>query len=142
MLSILIRTPLRDTENPQKVKQAILNVVSSVSFETERSDGTCYLVVESKELSTLSPLHRKLREQRILETARTILKKNASKDSVTFFLNKQAAYAGHIHFCEPERESPLGPITVKISSENLDHLIDWLAPHTVKGKPMREVSLE
>lgn len=142
MPSILIRTPLKDTENVQKVKEAVLNIISSASFETEKSDDMCYLVAESKELSTLSPLHRKLREQKILETARTILKKSASNDSVTFFLNKQAAYAGHVHFCEPERESPLGPITVNITSENLDLLIDWLAPHTIKGKPVREVSLE
>ncbi len=142
MPNILIRTPLKDTENIQKVKQAILNIISSALFEVEKSDEMHYLNAESKELSALSPLHKKLREQKTLETARTILKKNSHGNSVTFCLNKQAAYAGHIHFCQPERESPLGPIVVKVTYEKLDLLIDWLAPHTIKGKPVGEISLE
>ena len=142
MPSILVRTPLKDTEDIQKVKQAVLNIISSALFEIEESDEMRYLAAESKELSALSPLHKKLREQKTLQTARTILRKNSSGNSVTFCLNKQAAYAGRIHFCQPERESPLGPIVVKVTYERVDLLIDWLAPHTIKGKPVGEISLE
>jgi len=142
MPNILVKTPLKDTENVEKVKQAILNIISSALFEVEKSDEMQYLVAESKELSALSPFHKRLREQKTLQTARTILKQNSSGNSVTFCLNKQAAYAGHIHFCQPEGESPLGPIVVKVTYEKLDLLIDWLAPHTIKGKPVGEISLE
>jgi predicted RNA binding protein with dsRBD fold (UPF0201 family) len=43
-------------------------------------------------------------------------------------LNKQAAIAGIAAVIEEEQESPLGPIRVTISCEELDALIDWLVP--------------
>jgi uncharacterized protein len=46
---------------------------------------------------------------------------------MTFFLNKQAAYAGHVSFSAPEGESPLGPIQVMIETDHMEELIDWLA---------------
>ena len=49
---------------------------------------------------------------------------------MVFFLNKQAAYAGHVSFSAPDGESPLGPIQVVLETENPEQLIDWLA-----GKP-------
>jgi predicted RNA binding protein with dsRBD fold (UPF0201 family) len=49
---------------------------------------------------------------------------------IVFFLNKQAAYAGHVSFSAPEGESPLGPIQVILETEDPEQLIDWLA-----GKP-------
>jgi predicted RNA binding protein with dsRBD fold (UPF0201 family) len=44
-----------------------------------------------------------------------------------FYLNKQAAYAGHVSFSAPEGESPLGPIQVIVETENPEQLVDWLA---------------
>ena len=44
-------------------------------------------------------------------------------------LNKQAAARrALLHFIEDEQESPLGPIRVTLRCEELDILIDWLAP--------------
>jgi hypothetical protein len=43
-------------------------------------------------------------------------------------LNKQAAVAGIVVIIEDESESPLGPIRVTIVCDELDNLIDWLAP--------------
>jgi predicted RNA binding protein with dsRBD fold (UPF0201 family) len=62
--------------------------------------------------------------------------------SVTFYLNKQVAYAGHVSFSQQTAESPLGPINVKISCGNLQKLVDWLAPRlpkkTRKNAPSRQ----
>lgn len=47
--------------------------------------------------------------------------------SVDFFLNKQAAFAGRVHFVkDPEQEDFLGPIMVTITAENVKEIIDWL----------------
>jgi predicted RNA binding protein with dsRBD fold (UPF0201 family) len=43
-------------------------------------------------------------------------------------LNKQAAAAGILVVIEDETESPLGPIRVKLVSDELDKIIEWLAP--------------
>jgi predicted RNA binding protein with dsRBD fold (UPF0201 family) len=53
---------------------------------------------------------------------------NRSSNSTWFLLNKQAATAGIVVVIEEDQESPLGPIRVTIDSDNLDTLIDWLAP--------------
>jgi predicted RNA binding protein with dsRBD fold (UPF0201 family) len=48
-------------------------------------------------------------------------------NQLVFYLNKQAAYAGHVSFSAPDGESPLGPIQVIVETGNPDQLIDWLA---------------
>jgi predicted RNA binding protein with dsRBD fold (UPF0201 family) len=50
--------------------------------------------------------------------------------TISFCLNKQVAFAGHVSFSEEVAESPLGPIRVTIESENPSQLIDWLASRT------------
>ena len=59
---------------------------------------------------------------------RRMLLDNRAGDSTWFLLNKQAATAGIAAVIEEEQESPLGPIRVAISCEELDALVDWLVP--------------
>jgi len=59
-----------------------------------------------------------------------VLFKGLNENSITFYLNKQVAYAGHVSFCQPVAESPLGPIKVQILCDKPKDLIDWLAPKT------------
>ena len=51
-------------------------------------------------------------------------------DSTWFYLNKQAALAGKIAICENASESPLGPITVTITSLGINSVTDWLVSVT------------
>ncbi|MEM3766442.1 MAG: hypothetical protein QXU46_05395, partial [Candidatus Bathyarchaeia archaeon] len=55
-----------------------------------------------------------------------------SENNITFYLNKQVAYAGHVSFSKAVAESPLGPIKVQIECGNPRQLIDWLAPKTTQ----------
>jgi len=71
-----------------------------------------------------------LQRDRIRAAARSVLRRSVEGNRIVFFLNKQAAYAGHVSFSAPEGESPLGPIHVILETENPEQLIDWLA-----GKP-------
>ena len=59
---------------------------------------------------------------------RRMLEDNRAGDSTWFLLNKQAATSGIAVVIEDEQESPLGPIRVTLSCEELDTLIDWLVP--------------
>jgi predicted RNA binding protein with dsRBD fold (UPF0201 family) len=49
---------------------------------------------------------------------------------VSFCLNKQVAFAGHVSFSEETAESPLGPIKINIEAESPQQLVDWLAEKT------------
>ena len=59
---------------------------------------------------------------------RRMLTDNRISNTTRFLLNKQAAVAGIVVVIEDESESPLGPIRVTIVCDELDNLIDWLAP--------------
>ncbi|MCK5563505.1 hypothetical protein KAI30_04965, partial [Candidatus Bathyarchaeota archaeon] len=78
----------------------------------------------------LAKLYNLLRRERIRDAARRVLFKGLRGSSITFYLNKQVAYAGHISFCQPVAESPLGPIKVQITCDKPKELIEWLAPKT------------
>jgi predicted RNA binding protein with dsRBD fold (UPF0201 family) len=84
------------------------------------------VTLEGKGLSSLEKLRMILQRDRIRAAARSVLKRSVDGNRMVFFLNKQAAYAGHVSFSVPEGESPLGPITITIQIDTPERLIDWL----------------
>lgn len=127
-MQILIKTPLHPTEDKLKVVRCLTNIITKHSDirEMETEDGE-FLIVESKEKGFLGIIREKLRKERILDTARKILSRNKRADGLTFYLNKQAAYVGRVHFVsDPTNEDFLGPIIVTITTENPDELIQWI----------------
>jgi hypothetical protein len=78
----------------------------------------------------LTKFYNLLRRERIRDAARGVLFKGLGENTIVFYLNKQAAYAGHVSFCQPVAESPLGPIKVRIKCDKPKELVDWLAPKT------------
>ena len=127
------------TEIEENVRTAVTNV-----FPVEltiRNFGTPQLYVEG-DLESLRRSHTLLRELRILDTARRILINGIEGNSTQFILNKQVAFVGKVNF--PAGEETLGSIHVEISADNAEDLmiiIDWLAPETVEGEPIREIEL-
>jgi len=87
-------------------------------------------LINGKDQSSLEKFRMILQRDRIRAAARSLLRRSVEGNRIVFFLNKQAAYAGHVSFSAPEGESPLGPIQVIVETENPEELIDWLA-----GKP-------
>lgn len=67
-----------------------------------------------------------LQRDRIRAAGRAQLFKGMVGNRIDVFLNKQVAYAGHISFSAPERESPLGPIHLTIESDDPVGLVEWL----------------
>ncbi|MDQ3807247.1 MAG: hypothetical protein M3298_03665 [Thermoproteota archaeon] len=77
---------------------------------------------------SLAILYEQVRSRSAMGVLRRMLLDNRVGDSTWFLLNKQAATAGIAAVIEDQQESPLGPIRVTISCQELDALIDWLAP--------------
>ncbi len=125
------------TEIEEKVKTAITNL-----FPIElaiREFGTPQIYGEG-DLESLRLLHQRLREEQILDTARSILMAGISGSTIQFRLNKQVAFIGKVNF--PAGEESLGSIHVEITAENGEDLlkiIDWLSPRTIDGKPLEEI---
>lgn len=129
-IEILIEAEVNPTEDLEKVKFAIENIFGTVEYEVKELYRGKLLIAKAKGTAGLTKLYNLLRRERIRDAARAVLFEGANEKSITFYLNKQVAYAGHISFCKPVAESPLGPIKVQIKCENPKELIDWLAPKT------------
>ena len=124
-----VETPLNPTEDPEKVARAVHNLFPSANLVNEKTDVRhSRLYATMTRLEDLENLKNVLRQEAIRDAARKVLLNSVSGSSIVVYLNKQAAFAGRASFCERYDESPLGPITLTITSESPEQVIDWLAP--------------
>ena len=124
----IIEAEVNLTEDPERVKIAIKNLFTPDSIELIAEEKRKMFIARFKGKEGLLTFYTILRQERILNAARRVLRKGIGSEGLTFCLNKQAAYVKRISFCEPIGESPLGPISVRIVSDEPGDLIDWLAP--------------
>jgi predicted RNA binding protein with dsRBD fold (UPF0201 family) len=120
------------TEDDEKVKKAISNILYNPTFTSEPAFQGYRLKATATGQESLTNFRSLLRNDRICDAARKTLYRAMSDAKVSFYLNKQVAYAGHISFSEERAESPLGPIHVVIKTDAPKQLIDWLAEKTAK----------
>ena len=80
--------------------------------------------------------------KQVLDTVRKIMLRKLDGDSTEILIHKQAARVRKLAFVKKEDDSPLGAIHIKIQSSKLEFFIDWLAPETIRGKPIKGIILE
>ncbi len=107
-----IRARLQPTEDPEKVAQAIRNMFGEIELETKQ--GVVSARIEG--LETLSGLRGRIAQDRIRDTVKKMFTRWAEEDVLSFGLNRQAAYAGHVSL-NLKREDPMGPIQVRIEGD-------------------------
>jgi predicted RNA binding protein with dsRBD fold (UPF0201 family) len=127
------------TEIEEKIRVALRNLFP---VELEVQDFGIPRLYGEGDLESLRRLHRLLREERVLDTARHILLSGIEGNTTQFRLNKQVAFVGKVNF--PAGEESLGSIYVEICADNekdLMKIIDWLVPVTAEGEPVMEIEL-
>jgi len=125
-----VEVEVNPTEDAEKVRTAVNMVLGDFKLEVRQEADRSFLIGRSEGIGSLRKLHDLLRRERILDAARSVMFKGLKAKSIVFCLNKQVAFVGHISFSQPEKESPLGPIMVKIFCDEPRELIDWLTPRT------------
>lgn len=113
------------TEDPAKLEKAILNLFPG--SEVERSADAILARTES-----LERFKELIRNHRILDSTRSVMAQGSSGRRTSFALNKQVAFAGKVSFLEGK--VALGGMDVTVEDEDLDSLIDEVAPITVNGE--------
>ena len=126
-VELKVEAPVNPSEDPKKVIDAIEMVMGRCSPEFRYGSR---VVGRAAGIEPLSLLYEQVRSRSAMGVLRRMLVDNRAGDSTWFLLNKQAATAGIAAVIDEEQESPLGPIRVTISCEELDPLIDWLVPET------------
>jgi predicted RNA binding protein with dsRBD fold (UPF0201 family) len=134
-VQVHFETEVHPTEDLERVKQAVENIFGALTFETKQRKRGTMLVANATGHEALIKMYEILKREQIIAAARKILRSSMDESSVTFYLNKQVAYAGHISFSEETAESPLGPIKVQIRTNDPEQLVDWLAPRPKRRPP-------
>ncbi|MBE6517691.1 MAG: hypothetical protein IJV90_04115 [Candidatus Methanomethylophilaceae archaeon] len=124
MVSVRIFCPVNPSEDEEKVKSAVLSIFPDAELELgERGfEGS----------GSLDKFSRLIRKQKILDATRGVLLANLRGDHTFMNLNKQVATVGKVSFSNPR--PVLGAIQVDIEGDDLEALIDKVAPMTVDGE--------
>jgi len=133
MIEVAVYSSVRPTERVEKVASAIENIFPGMVMDIRADRIEAYDGLES-----LKNLHKLLREQSILDTARGVMLRGRVGETISFQLNKQAAFMGIVSF--PPEEEALGSLHVQIIGG--ERIIDWLAPETENGVPIKEIEME
>lgn len=129
-IAVCVETEINLTEDREKVKKAVANIFENFSMEIKSSYGGSMLLAEAKGRAALVKFRNVLRSDRIRAAAKKVFFGGIRRTAVSFCLNKQVAFAGHVSFSEEVAESPLGPIRVTIKCGDPKLLIDWLVLRT------------
>jgi uncharacterized protein len=125
-----IDADVNPTEDEEKVKEAISNIVGNATFTLVPAFRGSILKAEAEGQESLTNFRSLLHNDRIRDAARKLLYRAIHGDKISFYLNKQVAYSGHVSFSEESAESPLGPLRVEIETDQPKQLVDWLAEKT------------
>jgi predicted RNA binding protein with dsRBD fold (UPF0201 family) len=132
-IEISVHASVRPTERVENVVSAIENIFPGLVMDIREDRIEAYDGPDS-----MVTFHKLLREQKILDTARSVMTNGLVGDAVQFRLNKQAAFMGKVNF--PLEEEPLGSLHVQITGG--ERVIDWLAPQTEGGVPVEEIDID
>ena len=132
-MKLRVEAEVRPTEAKEKVEVSVKNIFPTLEFIRVGD----LLYGESTRVEALARLHQLLRLQAILDSARKTMLRGRRDNVVRFMLNKQAAFVSRVSFTDGE--SPLGPIVVTLEAPDIERLIDYLAPQTREGRPIREI---
>jgi len=124
---IVLQATISPSEDPEKVLQAMENVVGEGEHHVAMESRAARLVTE--DTGALVRIRDRLRDRRVRSAARRQMLLKSSRRSATLMLNRQAAAAGVVALCGSPEESPLGPIYLTLESENIEAVMDWLTAY-------------
>jgi len=121
---IKVSAEIKSTENLEKVKKSILNIFPDLKVEERDNE----VIGSSEEEDVLSRFIELTYSEAIRDSVNMVLKEGSRGNKISFSINKQAAYAGRLNL---SKESPLGPIRIKIYVEEPYDFIDKMIPKTI-----------
>lgn len=144
-LRVVLEAEVYPTEDERRVMQAMKTIVpfSEEVDDVEVLEGPVKLIRVRKEgHDSLSKLRSSLRNNRVLDTARSLLLSKRGEIRPLRF-HKQAAMVGRINLVDDEEFSPMGAIVLRIEYDGDPTILaDWLAPKTERGRPVGEATLQ
>ena len=112
MTAIRISCRVNPTESPEKVRKALSNMFGEIEMVEADSEFTA----ELDDYMLLKELRSRIAQDKIRDTLSDIFTRWTEDNRLSFGLNRQAAYNGHVSLTL-ENEDPMGPINVVIEGD-------------------------
>lgn len=120
MTAIRISCRVNPTESPEKVRKALSNMFGEIELIETEAEYTA----ELEGYLSLRELRARIAQDKIRDTMSNVLTRWIDGDRLSFGLNRQAAYAGHVSLTL-ENEDPMGPIQVVVEGD-VDEVVSFL----------------
>jgi len=145
-ISLVLEAMVYPTEDTGRVMRAMKTIIpfneEADDVELESTESSKLIRVRKEGHEALIKLRASFRNNRVLDTARSLLLGRRG-ELRTLRFHKQAAYVGKVRLCDEDEISPLGAISLSIEyGGDAIILADWLTPRTEKGRPIGEVSTQ
>ena len=125
MTSVSIECQVNPSEDPDKVATANIFPDAELELDDKGFKGT----------ATIDHFSKQIRKQKILDATRGVMLKNRRGDKTWVNLNKQVATVGKVSYVD--KNPILGAIEVCIQDDDIEGLIDIVAPVTVDGEEVK-----
>ncbi len=122
---VVLEAAVSPSEDPARVAAALKNVVGEVEAESGVRNSSVRLATADPK--ALVRIRDQFRDRHVRSAARRQMVLNLRGKSTSLMLNRQAAAAGVVAICGSPEESPLGPIHMRIESDNPEVVIEWMA---------------
>ena len=119
---IQVFSSINPSEDSEKVKEAILNVLPCNNIKNEEFSITG----DTDNFQSMEKIYESIHSAQSQRVLQRQLEKHMDRNSTWFYLNKQAAFVERVVLCEEADESPLGPLKVVLTSPNIERIIDAL----------------
>lgn len=120
MMDIRLRVQCHATEDRDAVIRAIRNL-----FPDAEIHGDSEIIATSSSVGSFGEL---LKRYKIRDAARKVMRRGLRGDTTRFRLNKQVAAVGKVSFSEEDHA--LGDIEVSMRADDIESIIDSIAPAT------------
>jgi uncharacterized protein len=127
-VSSVLSATISPSEDPAKVAAALSNIVGEPPERVTLRPRSARLSNDTRR--PLARIRDQFRDRHIRSAARKQLLSNLEGGSTSVMLNRQAAAAGVVALCGSTGESPMGPIYLKIESDKIDGVIDWITSYS------------
>ena len=123
MTSIRVKAELQPTEDPERVIKAIKNLFGDIQLNHDKENNI--ITGKIMEINQLKELRGRIAQDKIKATINNTLTRWAKEDYLSFGLNRQAAFAGHVSL-NLTNADPMGPIQVQIRGD-VQEAIDFIS---------------
>ncbi|MFH0850680.1 MAG: RNA-binding domain-containing protein [Candidatus Bathyarchaeota archaeon] len=114
MTTTWIRVRVQPTEDPLKVAKAVKNLFGEIELQVDHENEVITAKLEG--VKAVKELRSRIAQDRIRNTISRVFTRWTREDELSFGLNKQSAYAGHVSL-NLEGDDPMGPIQVNVKGD-------------------------